>query len=92
MEAPQGTLGPRIPQRPLSCIRTTSRIAGECLVLSWSKTVENEVPHWGKSGDDEAEWLFAEPSPILSPVWAYVWARSPVRHVTVLLLTTLFHT
>jgi hypothetical protein len=56
----------------------------------WSKIVNAVVPGRDKPDDGgEAELLFPPPSSLLSPVWAYVWERSPVRKGARHLLTTL---
>ena len=48
----------------------------------WSKTDNDAVPRWETLDDaDEAAWLFPESSSHVSPLWAYVWKRSPVRKV-----------
>ena len=55
----------------------------------WSKTDTDAVLRWETTDDaGEADWLFSEPSSLLSPVWTSVWERSPVRKVVHHLLTT----
>ena len=56
----------------------------------WSKTDKDAVPRWGPLDDaGAADWLSFQPSPHLSPLWAYDWERSPVRKAGRHVLTTL---
>jgi hypothetical protein len=56
----------------------------------WSKAVNDAVPCREETDDDgEADWLIAPSPSILSPVWASVWVRSPVRMVARHLLSML---